>query len=149
MVRFSTSTSFGLVRRLAAAGQGSPSIYLLISETADVGTIQADIAAEVQVQLGVNLRSMAASEVPAERLDEAFRADNASLVVLFTLDRWAPDLIDWVDCNIVLVTRGGPVLLLTDHQLAERMLTAAPNLRNRLADVLEIRPDVGFGGARA
>ena len=33
------------------------------------------------------------------------------------------------------------MLLLADFEVAERTLAAAPNLRNRLADVLLIKPD--------
>ena len=141
MTDFSPTTPFGLVRRLAAAGQGSPSLYLLISEAGAIDAVQADLAAEVQVQLGVNLRSLTASEVRPERLEDAFRAESVSPVVLLTLDRWTPKLIDSLDRNIVLVARTGPVLLLTNSELAERALAAAPNLRNRLTDVLTIRPE--------
>ena len=148
MTDFSTTTPFGLVRRLAAAGQDSPSVYLLISEAAVIDAVQADLRAEVQVQLGIELRSRAASEVQPERLEDAFAADSVSPVVLITLDHWAPKLIDSIDRNIVLVTSTGPVLLLANFELAERALAAAPNLRNRLTDVLAIRPDVTFGDAR-
>ncbi len=149
MTDFTPTTPFGLVRRLAAAGQESPSLYLLISEGAAIDAVQADLAAEVRVQLGVNLRSLAASEVRPERLEDAFAADMASPVVLINLDRWAPKLIRSFDRNIVLMTRTGPVLLLTSPEIAERVLAVAPNLRNRLTDVLAIRPDEAFGGERA
>jgi len=149
MIDFSATTPFGLVRRLAAAGQESPSVYLLISEAAAIDAVQADIAAEVQVQLGVNLRSLAASEVRPERLEDAFGADSMSPVVLITLDHWVPKLIDSLDRNIVLVIRAGPVLLLANFEIAERALAAAPNLRNRLTDVLAIRPDESVGGSPA
>ena len=149
MIDFSATSPFGLVRRLAAAGQDSPSVYLLISEAAAIDAVQADIAAEVQVQLGVNLRSLAASEVQPERLEDAFAVDSMSPVVLITLDHWAPKLIDSLDRNVVLVPRAGPVLLLADFELAERALAAAPNLRNRLTDVLAIGPEEASGGARA
>ena len=97
MSDFSTTTPFGLVRRLAAAGQDSPSAYLLISEATAIDAVQADIAAEVQVQLGVNIRSLAASGVQPERLEVAFAADSTSPVVLITMKHWAPKLIDSLD----------------------------------------------------
>ncbi len=111
--------------------------------------VQADIAAELRVQLGVNLRSLAASEVRPERLQDAFARGRLSSVVLIGLDHWAPKLIDSLDCNIVLVTGAGPVLLLAKSELAERVLATAPNLRNRLADVLAIRPEEAPGGETA
>jgi hypothetical protein len=49
MTGFSTTIAFGLVRRLAAVGLDTPSLYLLIAEAAAIPAIQADIAAEVQV----------------------------------------------------------------------------------------------------
>lgn len=149
MTDFAPTTPFGLARRLAAARQDSPSLYLLICQASAIEAVQVDITAEVQVQLGLNLRSLAASEVQPERLEEAFARSSGSPVVLIRLDRWAPKLIDSLDRNIVLVTTVGPVLLLTTIEVAQRALASAPNLRNRLTDVLAIRPDEAFGGARA
>ena len=147
MIEFATTTPFRLVRRLAAAGPESPSLYLLISEVDTMGTVRADVADEVRAQLGVNVRSLLASEMFPERLGDAFRADTA--VVLITLDHWAPRLVDSLDRNIVLLARVGTVLLLASQEVAERALAAAPNLRNRLTDVLAMKPDEAFGGARA
>jgi hypothetical protein len=149
MIDFSLTTPFELVRRLAAAGKGSASVYLLIAEDADAAAVQSDMSAEIQVQLGANLRSLAASKIRPEGLQEAFRADAAWPVVLIIMDRWAPKLIDSLDCNVVLMTGVGTVLLLANNEIAERVLTAAPNLRNRLTDVLAVGPDQAFGGTPA
>jgi hypothetical protein len=149
MIDFAATTPFRLVRRLAAAGQGAPSVYLLVCEAAAVDAVRADIAAEVEVQLGFNLRSLAASQVQPERLEDAFKSETVWPVVLVTLDRWLPRLVDSLDRNIVLLTRTGMVLLLASHEIAERALAAGPNLRNRLTDVLLIKPDEAFGDARA
>jgi hypothetical protein len=142
MTDFSTATAFGLVRRIAAAGQDNPAIYLLISETSAIDALQADLSAEVQVQLGIELRSLAASDIQPDKLEEAFAHAG---VVLITLDRWTPYFIQSLDRNIVWVTNTGPVLLLATFDVAERALALAPNLRNRLTDVLVIRPDESFG----
>ncbi len=131
------------------AGQEVPSVYLLILEPATAMAIQADLAAEVQVQLGTTLRSLVASEMEPERLDDAFRQDVEWSVVLIAVDRWVPKLIDSIDRNVVLLTNAGTVLLVANRELAERVLTAAPNLRNRLTDVLAISPDEVFGGVPA
>jgi hypothetical protein len=146
MTDFSTTIAFGLVRRLAAVGTDTPSLYLLVSEAGAMRAIEADIAAEVQVQLGVELRSLAAAEVGTGRLAEAFTQDPGRPVTLITLDHWLPMLVTALDRNVVRLTRGGAVLLLADHRVAERMLSAAPSLRNRLSDVLAIRPEEAFGG---
>ncbi len=63
MIDFSTTTAFGLVRRMAALGQNAPSIYLLICESTDLEAVQADLAAEVEVQLATEIRSLDASVV--------------------------------------------------------------------------------------
>ena len=68
-------------------------------------------------------------------------------MVLVTLDRWIPKLIDSLDRNIVLATSAGAVFLLTNEEIANRILAAAPNLRNRLTDVVSIAPDEAIGGA--
>ena len=149
MSDFSPTTAFRLVRGLAAAGQDAPCLYLLICEAGAMDAVRADLTAEVQVQLGFDIRLLTASEVRPEKLEEAFVGDAVRPVILFTLDRWLPKLIDSLDCNVVVLTRAGTVLLLADRQIAERALAAAPNLRSRLADVLAIAPDQAFGGARS
>ena len=149
MIDFSGTTPFRLVRRLAAAGQNTPSVYLLFSEADAFAAVLADIAAEVKVQFGFDLRSEQASELRLEALAEAFTPDAIRPIVFITLNQWLPDLIDWLDRNVVLLTRSGGVLLLADPKEGERALAKAPNLRNRLTDVLSIRPEESFGGARA
>ncbi|MDP2999840.1 MAG: hypothetical protein Q8N47_20295 [Bryobacterales bacterium] len=124
-------------------------MYLLICEVFAMDAIRADLTAEVQVQLGFDIRFLTASEVNPEKLGDAFLADAVRPVILITLDRWLPKLIDSLDCNVVVLTRAGTVLLLANRQIAERALAAAPNLRSRLADVLAIAPDQAFGGARS
>jgi len=149
MTCFSSTTAFGLVRRLAAVGLNGPSLYLLISDAPEMHVIQADITAEVQVQLGVGLRTVAAADLRLDRLEDVFAPDPATPVTLITLDRWLPKLGAALDRSIVLLTAAGAVLLLANSDVAKRMLAAAPNLRNRLSDVLAIRPDEAFGGTVA
>ncbi len=149
MIDFAVTTPFRLVRRLAAAGQDTPSVYLLICETTVMDAVRADIAAELQVQVGLNIRLLAASDVRPERLEDAFGPVTIWPVVVLTLDRWVPQLVDSLDCNIVLLTRAGVVLLLASHEIAARALAAAPNLRNRITDILAITPDEALGGVGA
>jgi hypothetical protein len=149
MTDFSATTAFRLVRRLAAAGRDVPSAYLLVCEAATIDAVQADIVAEVQVQLGFNLRSLAASQLRPRTLDDAFTANGAWAVVLMTLDHWVSKLVDSLDRNIAFFTGTGTVLLLASHEIAERALAAAPNLRNRLTDILAITPEEASGGESA
>jgi hypothetical protein len=149
MIDFSATTAFRLVRRLAAAGQDTPSLYLLVCETAAMDAVRADLAAEVQVQLGFNLRLLAASELRAERLEDAFTPETVWPLILITLDNLPPNLVDSLDRNIVLLTRAGAVLLVASRKIAECVLKAAPNLRNRLTDILLIKPDEAFGDPQA
>jgi hypothetical protein len=146
MTAFSPTNAFRLLRRLAAVGLDTPSLYLLISEAPNIQAIQADITAEAQVQLGVGPRELAATDVRIDRLEDASAQDPDRQVTLITLDHWMPKLVKALDRNIVLLTRSGAVLLLAKPEVAERLLAAAPNLRNRLTDVLEIRLDEAFGG---
>jgi hypothetical protein len=146
---FSATTAFGLVRRLAAVGLDTPSLYLLIAEAAEAHVIQADITAEVQVQLGVGFRALAAAAVRLDRLEGVFTQNPVALVTLIMLDGWLPKFVAALDRNIVLLTTPGAVLLLANREVAEHILVAAPNLRNRLSDVLAIRPDEAFVGKMA
>jgi hypothetical protein len=146
MIGFSPTTAFGLVRRLATVGLDTPSLYLLIADASEMHVIQADITAEIQVQLGVGLRAFPAADVRVARLEDVFTHDPATPVILITLDRWLPKLVGALDRNIVLLETSGAVLLLASREVAEHILVAAPNLRNRLSDVLAIRPDEAFVG---
>lgn len=149
MSEFASTTAFELVRRLGAAGPDAPSAYLLVAEDVAAQAVQADIAAELEVQLGVDLRTLAASDVRLDGLESAFAPGPVRTAVLLTMDRWTPRLIDSLDRNIVFVMRAGTVLLLANREIAERALAAAPSLRNRLTDVLEIRPEEESRGASA
>ena len=148
MTEFSATTPFRLVRRLAAVGPDAPSIYLLVCDAAEMDAVLADMAAEVQIQLGLNLRPFAASELRPGSLG-ALTEHNAGDLVVITLDRWLPALVCSFDRNIVLLTAGGTVVLLAIRDIAERVLSAAPNLRNRLTDVLVLRSDEAFGDSQA
>jgi hypothetical protein len=124
-------------------------VYLLIADAAEIEAVQADVAAEVEVQIGDSLRCLVATEIHTERLEDAFRSANPWPVILVTFDRWIPKLIDSLDRNIVLATSAGAVFLLANDEIGNRVLAAAPNLRNRLTDVLVIGPDPALGGLRA
>src|ERR1035438_3659573 len=77
---------------------------------------QADIAAEVQVQLGVGLRALAAADARFDGSEDAFARDPDRPVTLITLDHWLPKLVTALDRNVVLLTRSGAVLLLANRK---------------------------------
>ena len=83
------------------------------------------------------------------RLEDAFTPDTVSPLILITLDKWLPKLVGYFDRNIVLLTRAGTVLLVASRKIAERVLAVAPNLRNRLTDVLLVKPDEALGDPQA
>jgi hypothetical protein len=143
---FSTTNAFRLVRRLATIGPENPSLYLLIAAPPAMQAIHADIAAEVQVQLGVGLRALAPADLRFDGSEDAFAQDPDRPVALITLDHWMPQLVTALDRNVVLLTKGGAVLLLANAKIAERMLAEAPNLRNRLTDIFAIVLDEALEG---
>jgi hypothetical protein len=145
MIDFSVTTPFRLVRMLATAGYNTPSIYLLICEAVALEAVQADTEAELKVQLGLSLRSLPASGVRPERIEDALGSEASGTIPLVILDQWLPKLVASFDRNVVLLATNGTVLLLGTREIAERTLAAAPNLRNRVTDVLSIRPDQVFG----
>lgn len=141
MIDFSTTTAFGLVRRMAVLGQNGPAIYLLICEGSDFEPVQADLAAEIDVQLGARIESLAASLPVLDQWLDAPVQGPQRAVILLTLRRAEHKVISFLDRNVVLLAQRGQVLILTEFDVGERVLAAAPNLRNRMADVLAIRPD--------
>lgn len=149
MIDFSATTPFRLVRRLATVGYKTPSIYMLICEAAVLEAVQADTEAELKIQLGLSLRSLPASRVRPERLENILGSEASGTISLVILDQWLPRLVASFDRNVVLLETNGTVLLVGTREIAERTPSAAPNLRNRLTDVLSIRPDQVFGDLSA
>ncbi len=144
MIDFSTTTAFRLVRWLAL-GQGTTAMYLLIYEEGSQSAIEADLQAEVDVQLS--------SSLPIGRVSE--RLDIGGLLGLpdhgpirvLRIDRWSPELIALLDTHVIrLEQTGAQFLFLATPVLAQKLLVEAPNLRNRLTEVLRIVPDDPSGG---
>ena len=150
MIDFSPTTPFRLVRELAAAGQSAPSIYLLVCDDRSTGVVRSDLVAEIEIQLGFKVQSLAASRVRPDKLEDGLKQSGTDWsIVLLIFDHWLPKLTESIDRNVVLLTRAGTVLLLANPKIAERVLAAAPNLRNRITDVLSIKPDEALEGTRA
>jgi hypothetical protein len=113
-------------------------MYLLICDATAAKAVQADLAAEVEVQLGAVVSLETASEL---RTGELPVCRDGSIRLLH-FDEWLPALVDALDRHSsYLVQDGGQLLLLVDRQSAERILRRAPNLRSRLTDVFQISPE--------
>lgn len=145
---FSSITPFRLVRRLATVEPRTPSVYLLICDSSEMDAMLVELGEEVQVQLGVNMRRFAATELHPENLAVVSEHGDGDLV-LVVLDRWLPRLVRSFDRNVVLLTSGGAVVLLATPDVAERLLGASPNLRSRFTDILVLRPYAALEDLRA
>jgi hypothetical protein len=147
MIDFSTTTAFRLVRQLAVS-PGTPAMYLLISEAGTEAAVENDLREEVEVQLGSSLSIYRLAESPDSNRDiEELEGDAAGGIRLLRIDVWAPDLIGSLDSHVIrLEQTGAQFLFLTSEELSQRLVIAAPNFRNRLADVLRITPDDPSGG---
>jgi len=144
MIDFSTTTAFRLVRRLVM-GQGTPAMYLLIHEEGTEFLIEADLRAEVEVQMSVPLPIGRASELLGA--DAFLGLPDAGPIRALRIDRWSPELLALLDTHVIRLERtGAQFLFLTTPVLAEQLLMEAPNFRNRLTDVLRIVPDDPSGG---
>jgi hypothetical protein len=147
MIDFSTTTAFRLVRRLVM-GRGTTAMYLLICDEGTQLAVEADLQAEVEVQMASPLQIGRVSE----RLDVddiLLAHDTASLRAL-RIDRWSPELVPLLDTHVIRLERtGAQFLFLTTPAIAEQLLMEAPNFRNRLTDILRIVPDdPSSGGTR-
>jgi hypothetical protein len=144
MMDFSTTTAFRLVRRLAL-GQGSTAMYLLIYEEGTELLIEADLRAEVEVQLSIPLPIGLVSE--RRDVDGLFGLPDAGPMRVLRIDRWSPELVALLDTHVVrLEHTGAQFLFLATPALAGQLLREAPNFRNRLTDVLRVVPDDPSGG---
>jgi hypothetical protein len=144
MIAFATTTVFRLVRRLAM-GRGTAGMYLLIYEEGTQVAIENDLQAEVEVQM--------ANPLPMARVsgmldvDDLLGASDAGPIRALWIDRWSPKLVALLDTHVIRLERtGAQFLFLTSPTLAEQLLVAAPNFRNRLTEVLRIVTDDLSGG---
>lgn len=146
MIAFSTTTAFRLVRRLVL-GQGSTGMYLLIYEEGTASAIESDLHAEVEVQMASPLPIARASDLVD--VDDGMAAWGERPVRALNIDRWSPELVALLDTHVVRLERtGAQFLFLTTPALAEQLLVAAPNFRNRLTEVLTIIPEDLSAGTR-
>jgi hypothetical protein len=144
MIAFSTTTAFRLVRRLAM-GQGSTGMYLLIYEEGSESTIEADLLAEVEVQMASALHIGRVSQL--FDVDDALGLSEGGPIRVLRIDRWLPELVPLLDTHVIRLERtNAQFLFLTTPALAEQLLLEAPNFRNRLTEVLRIVPDDLSGG---
>jgi len=139
MIDFSMTSPFRLVRRLAM-GQGSNAMYLLIYEDGAQSAIEADLKSEVEVQLS--------SSLPIGRVSEMLDVDNllglsdTGDMRVLRIDRWSPELVALLDTHVIRLEKtGAQLVFLTTLALTERLLSEAPNFRNRLIEILRIVPD--------
>ncbi len=116
-------------------GQGSTSMYLLIYEEGAQSAIEADLQAEVSVQLS--------SGLPIRQdVNDLLGLPDADQIRVLRIDRWSPELVALLDTHVIRLERtGAQFLFLATRALVERLLVAAPNFRNRLTEVLRIVPD--------
>ena len=115
-------------------------MYLLVYEEGAQSSIEADLSAEVEVQLSSSLPMGRVSEM----LDhgEALGLADAGSIRVLRIDRWSPELVVLLDTHVIrLEQTGAQFLFLATPALAEQLLVEAPNFRNRLTEVLRIVPD--------
>ncbi len=144
MSEFSTITAFRLVRRLVI-GQNSTSMYLLLCEDASEPAIEADVRAEVEVQMGI---ALPVGRVSAHLdTNDSLGLPDSGLIRALWIDKWSSGLIAALDTHVVRLERtGAQFLFITSPILGEQLLIEAPNFRNRLTEVLCIISDAAVEG---
>jgi hypothetical protein len=146
MIAFATTTAFRFVRRLAT-GQGSAAMYLLIFNEDAQASVEADLRAEFEVQMGRRMKIGRVSRT--HDVQEALDSPASEQVRVLRIDRLSSRVVAMLDTHVVRLERAGAqFVFLATQELAERLLTRAPNLRNRLTEVLRIVPEnASVGGA--
>jgi hypothetical protein len=121
-------------------------MYLLIHEEATRSAVEADLQAELEVEMA-NPRPI---EPISELLDVSDISELASEspIRVFRISRWSPKLVPLLDTHVTRLERtGAQFLFLTTSAIAEQLLVESPNFRNRLTDVLRVIPEDLTGGA--
>jgi hypothetical protein len=146
MIAFATTTAFRFVRRLAT-GQGSLATYLLVFDEGAKAAVEDDLRSEFEVQMGIRLKIGRASH--PQDVEKAITLEASDQVRVLKIDRMSPRVLAILDTHVIRLERAGvQFVFLATHELAERLLMRAPNLRNRLTEVLCIVPEnISVGGA--
>ncbi|QOY87778.1 hypothetical protein [Paludibaculum fermentans] len=143
MIDFAIITSFRLVRRLAM-GEGATAMYLLICPREDQAEAEEELKAEVELQLGAPLPIYRSSELLSWSGETA--SPGVPAVQLLNIEQWSLELVAALDTHVVRVERNAAQLLfLTTDAIAEQLLVGAPNLRNRLTEILQFIPESDGG----
>jgi hypothetical protein len=142
MTTFSRTTAFRLVRDLAVEPSGT-AMYLLVYAPEMRTAIEEDLRAEVQVQLGVEVRI---DPVSAEGLTTS--NSSMSHLRILRIDQWFPALITLLDTHVVRIEKMNiQFLFLVSENVYEQLLASAPNFRSRLTDIVQIVSEDSAGGA--
>lgn len=102
MIDFSTTTAFRLVRRMAL-GQGTTAMYLLLHEDRERSAIEADLRAEVEVQLGKQPPIGSVSDLLSEPL--GLKLDDTNPIRILRIDHWAQGLVGLLDTHVIRLER--------------------------------------------
>jgi hypothetical protein len=115
-------------------------MYLLIVDEENTSAVESDLQAEIEAQLETS--------VPIRSITE----DNISTLTvmgpisILRIRDWWPGLVTFLDTHVVRLERtGSQFIFLSTSTLAERLLLAGPNFRNRLTEILTILPDTQSG----
>ncbi len=139
MIGFSSITAFWLVRRLVLAEETSV-MYLLLHEKEIGFAVEADLQAEVEVQVGIRLQIAPLSAMFEN--DDLSRPYDWEPIRAFRIGDSEDELTNRLDTHVILQERSGSQLLfLTTPALAKHILSKAPNFRNRITEVLQIVED--------
>jgi hypothetical protein len=143
LIDFVSTTAFRLVRRLVM-GQRTASMYLLVHEQEAQSAIEADLQAELEVQIGAKLRIADLSELVDKEL--LITSYQSGAMAAIRIDSTAHEIIGLLDTHVIRLERSGAQLLfLATPALAEPLLVQAPNFRNRITEIMRIVPDEGSG----
>jgi hypothetical protein len=147
MIAFDEITAFRLVRRLAV-GEGTFTMYLLVCPDEVWPSIEDDLKAEAEVQLGSPIQVIDIAELLLD--PERNFACSERAVCCFYIGHPSADVISLLDTHVVrLERRGSQLLFLATPETTDQLLVEAPNFRNRLTEVMRIVPDPSIGRGTA
>ena len=85
------------------AGARNPAIYLMICERPAAAAVEADLLAEIAVQLGTTIHVSTASQV----LSDSLPAWHDGSIRLIYFDTWLPDLVNSLDRHSAILVQDG------------------------------------------
>lgn len=139
------SPAYDIVRRLHGRGENSQGWFVLLKPEDGEQNFLQDLAGELRVWLGAELRVIDVATGGVEHLTRLLQEPPEDVVLVRGLDGWGATEWEDLDLNRSALQRPGTVILWVSEPAMESLFRHAPNLRSWIGgSQFDAAPDPGL-----